>query len=97
MGEPHIPPDKLNKPPFNGPAYMGRHLTHHSRIGGPGVPLAHSDRDVRADEFAFGSPHVGIVLFALADGSVRAVSTHIDTLTLGNLANRHDGNTTGEF
>ena len=97
LGEPHIARGQKNIAPYNGPAYMGRHLTHHSRLAGPGIPLAHSEDDQRADEFAFGSAHPGVVMFALADGSVRAVNTHISTRTLGYLANRSDNQTVGEF
>lgn len=90
IGEPHIPVGEKNNPPFNGPAYSGRNLTHFARIGGPGVPLAHSDSDQRTDEFAFGSAHTGVVQFALADGSVRAIPTTISTQVLGYLTNRRD-------
>ena len=97
VGEPHIPLGELGKSPFNGPAYMGRHLSHFARIGGPGVPLAHSAKDQRAGQFSFGSPHAGIVQFAMADGSVRALATSISTRVLGGLSNRKDGQTLGEF
>lgn len=90
FGEPHIPRGELGKTPYNGPAYFGRHLTHFARIGGPGVPLAHNDQDRRANQFSFGSPHVGIVQFALTDGSVRGVSTEVSTRVLGYLMNRQD-------
>ena len=97
IGEPHIPVGQLNKTPYNGTAFMGRHLTHFSRIAGPGVPIAHNDQDRRADQFSFGSPHSGIVQFAMADGSCRTISTHINTRVLGRLANRHDQLSVGEF
>lgn len=97
IGESHVPRGEENKTPYNGPAYFGRHLTNHSRIGGPGVPLAHHRNDQRANLYSFGSSHAGIVQFALADGSVRGVSTAISTRLLGHLANRHDGETVGEF
>lgn len=97
IGESHVPRDEDLKTPFNGPAYYGRHLTNYARIGGPGIPLAHSRRDQRASLYSFGSPHDGIVQFALADGSVRAVSTSIGTRLLGRLTNRKDGETIGEF
>lgn len=97
IGEPHVPLDQDLQTPFNGPAYYGRHLTNYSRIGGPGIPLAHSRSDQRAGLYSFGSPHAGIVQFALADGSVRSVSTSIGTRLLGRLTNRKDGETIGEF
>jgi hypothetical protein len=97
VGEPHVPTGESNKSPYNGPAYFGRHLTHFSRIAGPGVPFAHSADDVRANAYSFGSSHQGVVHFALADGSVRGVSTSISTQTAGALANRSDGGAVGEF
>ncbi len=96
LGEPHVPRNHLGKTPYNGPAYMGRHLTNFSRIGGPGVPLAHSDTDQRANQFSFGSPHPGVVQFAMADGSVHAIATNISSRVLGYLANRQDGATISE-
>ena len=97
VGEPHIPVGKLNQTPYNGPGYFGRHLANFARIAGPGVPLAHDSDDQRAGIYSFGSPHPGIVHFALADGSVRAVSTSISTRLQGRLANRKDGKGVGEF
>ena len=97
VGEPHIPRGELGKTPYNGPGYFGRHLTHFARIGGPGVPMAHNADDQRANAYSFGSPHEGVVQFAMADGSVRAISTSISTTVLGDLTNRHDGDTVGEF
>jgi hypothetical protein len=97
VGEPHIPRGQLQKAPYNGPGYYGRHLTHFARIGGAGVPLAHGPDDTRAGVYSFGSPHHGVVQFALADGSVRAISTSISTQLLGRLAHRNDGRVVGEF
>ena len=97
IGESHVPRDKNLTSPYNGPAYYGRHLTNFSRIGGPGVPLAHGPDDQRGTVYSFGSAHVGIVQFALADGSVRPVSTAVSTRLLGHLTNRRDGRTVGEF
>jgi prepilin-type N-terminal cleavage/methylation domain-containing protein len=97
FGELHIPQGHDRSTPYNGPAYFGRYLTNFSRIGGPGVPLAHNPADQRADQFSFGSAHSGIVQFALTDGSVRQISTSISTVVLGRLANRHDGLPLGDF
>ena len=97
IGEPHIPEGSDKSTPYNGPAYFGRYLTNFARIGGPGVPLAHSSTDQRADQFSFGSSHVGFVQFALADGSGRQISTSTSTRVLGYLANRHDGQPAGGF
>lgn len=97
FGEAHVPRDQDLKTPYNGPAYYGRHLTNFSRIGGPGVPIAHSPNDQRAGVYSFGSSHAGIVQFALADGSVRSISTSLSTRLLGHLTNRKDGLVVGEF
>jgi prepilin-type processing-associated H-X9-DG protein len=97
VGEPHIPRGALNTTPYNGPAYFGRHLTNFARVGGPGVPLAHDPDDQRGTVYSFGSFHNGVVQFCMADGSVRAISTSISTRIVGNLANRHDGESEGAF
>ena len=97
VGEPHIPRSELGKTPYNGPAYFGRHLTNFARIGGPGVPLAHSPDDQRGTVYSFGSSHLGVAQFCLADGSARAVSTSISSRIVGNLTNRHDGVTDGQY
>lgn len=97
FGETHIPKGSNKSTPYNGPAFFGRYLTNFARIAGPGVPLAHSSTDQRANQYSFGSSHAGIVQFSLADGAVRAISTSISTRVLGSLANRKDGQTVGEF
>jgi prepilin-type N-terminal cleavage/methylation domain-containing protein len=49
------------------------------------------------DNQTFGSLHPSSVTFAMCDGSVRSVAKNISLVTLGNLAERDDGNTIGEF
>ena len=97
VGEPHIPRSERNSTPYNGPAYFGRYLTNYARVGGPGVPLAHGPDDQRGTSYSFGSSHTGIIQFCMADGSVRSISTSISSRIIGNLANRHDGETEGQF
>jgi len=97
IGEPHVPFDEDLASPFNGPAYFGRHLTNFSRIGGPGVPMAHHRNDQRAGVYSFGSSHAGIVQFALTDGSVRSISTSLSTRVLGHLTNRRDHQVVSDF
>jgi len=97
VGELYIPTAELSRTPYNGAAYFGRHTTHFARIAGPGFPLAHSTNDQRANVYSFGSSHNGGVQFALADGSVRLISSSISSRVLGHLANRHDGRAAGEF
>ena len=91
IGEPHIPDGQLTQSPYNGPAYFGRHLTHFSRVGGPGVPIAHAGNDQRASVYSFGSGHSGVTQFAFADGSAHAISSSINTQVLAGLCNRDDG------
>ncbi|HRA88432.1 MAG TPA: DUF1559 domain-containing protein, partial [Planctomycetaceae bacterium] len=45
----------------------------------------------------FESYHTGVVQFALADGSVRAISKNISSTTYKWLAAMQDGNVIGEF
>ena len=97
LGEPHIARGEQAKSPYNGPAYYGRYLTHFARIGGAGIPMAHSADDHRASVLSFGSPHVGVVQFAMADGSARPISTAISTIVLGKLTHRADGSILNEF
>lgn len=97
VGEMHVPAGQENKAPFNGPAYYGRLFTNFARIAGPGVPLAHGPDDVRAIEYSFGSNHPGGSQFALSDGSVRLISTSINSKILGRLANRADQLPVGVF
>ena len=97
IGESHVPTDAINKSPYNGPAYFGRHVTHFCRVGGPGVPIAHHPGDQRASVYSYGSGHNGMSQFALADGSVRPVSSAVSTLLLGRLCHRSDGSPVGDF
>lgn len=97
IGESHVAQGNEKNTPYNGPAYFGRYLTNFARVAGPGVPIAHNSADQRASEFSFGSAHAGYVHFGMADGSVRAIGSSISTRVLGHLANRHDGETVGEF
>ena len=97
VGEMHVPLGKLSQAPFNGPAYYGRSFVHFSRIAGPGVPLAHGPDDNRASNYSFGSNHSGGVQFALADGSVRQISTSIGSKLIGRLANRAEGIEVSQF
>lgn len=89
-GELHIPHGKLNAVPENTSGYNGWHLSASMRIGGPGVPIAPSSNYQDSRLYSFGSWHHGGCNFAVSDGSVRTVSSRIDTSTLGRLCNRAD-------
>ncbi len=97
VGESHVPKAELNRSPYNGPAYFGRNVTQFTRIGGPGLPVAQHSEDQRGTVYSFGSNHNGYVNFALADGSVRTVSTYLSTTVLGHLCHRSDGESVSEF
>jgi prepilin-type N-terminal cleavage/methylation domain-containing protein len=61
-----------------------------TRFAGPGIPIAASpNEDVNLN---FGSSHPGICQFVFGDGHVAAVPIQTDTVILGYLANRADGN-----
>ena len=71
--------------------YNGDNFPTIGRWAGPGHGLARStDEKVNVN---FGGPHPGICQFVFADGSVRAISTSTDEVSLGYMANRHDGQT----
>jgi prepilin-type N-terminal cleavage/methylation domain-containing protein len=67
-----------------------------ARLAGPGYGLI-TNANAPAAPSVFGSYHEGTVHFALCDGSVRGISDNINTIVLGNLANRRDGQVVGEF
>jgi prepilin-type N-terminal cleavage/methylation domain-containing protein len=72
--------------------YNGIGYNSAQRVAGPNYPLARNifDTTTRFSD-RFGGPHPGIVLFAFCDGSVRPISTSIDTANLRRLAIRNDG------
>ncbi len=74
--------------------YSGNSYDTAQRVAGPNYPLARDpfDSNSRRQDM-FGGPHIGIVMFAFADGSVRQISVSIDVTNLGRLANRMDGRT----
>ena len=82
----------------DGAIWSGAWIPLSGRVAGPEDPLALGPNDttpsVSGDaNYArkFGSAHPGAVQFVFGDGSVRPVRVSIDTLTLGLLANRADG------
>lgn len=90
-GEMHVPLGKLRKSPEDAFIFNGDHVFNFTRVGGPTVPIA-SDRGSTGNSLVgWGSWHTGICNFALCDGSVRSISTSMDTDLLGRLCNRSDG------
>jgi prepilin-type N-terminal cleavage/methylation domain-containing protein/prepilin-type processing-associated H-X9-DG protein len=89
-GEMHVPLGKLGQSPEDAFIFNGDHVFYSTRVGGPTVPIV---ADIAAEKnalVAWGSWHPGSCHFAMADGSVRAVSVTLDTDTLGKLCNRKD-------
>lgn len=90
-GELHVSPENLNKIPFNGPIYNGKDLAAFTRIGGPGVPIRSGADTATNSVLGFGSWHPGTCNFVYADGSTRSINNQVDTVTLGQVCNRRDG------
>ena len=97
LGERHVMLDMRREVPHDMPMYSGLHFMAHSRIGGPGVPIARTPSWDDPNLANFGSWHPGICHFALSDGSVRSVNNAINTVTLARLCNRSDGETIDEY
>ena len=91
VGEKHFAASQQGQFPFDGPLYDGDHFANSSRVAGPGATLGRGRRDVSdTGYFSFGGWHDGVTLFAMTDGSTRALDNATDAFVLGNLANRAD-------
>ncbi|MCA9209776.1 MAG: DUF1559 domain-containing protein [Planctomycetales bacterium] len=90
-GEMHVPLGMLRQSPEDAFIFNGDHVFNSTRVGGPTVPIVSDKRDTGNGLVSWGSWHPGTCHFALADGSVRAISTTLDTDTLQRLCNRPDG------
>ena len=91
-GELHVTPENLNSIPYNGPIYNGDDLAAFTRVGGPGVPILSQHKNPISSVLGFGSWHSSVCNFVFADVSTHSISNNIDTVTLGQLCNRADGN-----
>ena len=87
VGEKHVPADHMGDAAFgDGSLYNGQHPASFSRVAGPGYPLVN---DINAPlPKNFGSYHIGICNFLMADGSFRAMSVNTSETVLGQLAQR---------
>ncbi len=94
MGEKHVPPDKFGQwSARDTSTYDNDELEVTGRIAGPGYSLVLDPMESSTTSpFRFGSDHASICHFVLGDGSVRGLSTSIDTTILGYLSCRNDGN-----
>ncbi|MCG8449283.1 MAG: DUF1559 domain-containing protein, partial [Pirellulales bacterium] len=91
LGEMHIRDGELGRYPDNAPLFDGDHLFASARVGGPGYPIGRGPQDKLAIFMSFGSWHPGGCNVALGDGSVRTLDAAVDTVVLGRLCNRADG------
>jgi prepilin-type N-terminal cleavage/methylation domain-containing protein len=72
--------------------YNGENYWSSCRSGGTYYPISKSIyNNMEPADWAFGSYHPGICQFAFADGSVHAISTSINNVTLGYLCEINDG------
>ena len=89
IGEKHVPGHKLKQFPEDAPAFDGDHFPAASRVAGIGAPIARGPNDDDPSSvITFGSDHPEICHFAMADGSVRALSRHTSTRALALLSHR---------
>jgi prepilin-type N-terminal cleavage/methylation domain-containing protein/prepilin-type processing-associated H-X9-DG protein len=94
VGEKHIPIGKLRECPWDCSIFDGHQAVCHTRAAGPDFPI-NSDR--RSDVWSFGSAHPQVCQFLFADGSVRALKSRTNPLTLALLAGRDDGQPIPEY
>lgn len=91
LGEMHIPEGQLGRYPDNAPIFDGDHLFASARVGGPGYPIGSGPHDKIAQFMSFGSWHPAGCNLAYGDGSVRTALPELDSVLLGRLTNRADG------
>ena len=89
-GEMHVPKGKLGQSPGDAFIFNGDNVFNLARIGGPTVPIVSDMNSEGSGLVAWGSWHLGSCNFVFADGSVRPISTGVDTDTLGRFSNRAD-------
>ncbi|MGE3808062.1 MAG: DUF1559 domain-containing protein [Gemmataceae bacterium] len=90
FGEKHVPFGQFGVFNWDNSAYNGDRVGGCSRQAGPGRLIAQGPLDTTT--YGFGSYHHGVCQFTFGDGRVVAIRSNIDGTTLGNLANRRDGN-----
>lgn len=96
IGEKHVLQNRMGDAGAgDGSIFNGDHPDNFSRIGGPGYVLAGNPTTPYNSQF--GSWHPGVCHFLWGDGTVRAISTTINTTVLGYLTVRNDGNAIPEL
>ena len=89
IGEKFVPGDRIRQFPEDAPAFDGDHFPAASRVAGVGAPLARGRTDRNPGSvITFGSDHPSTCSFAMADGSVRVMSTDTSTRALALLSHR---------
>jgi prepilin-type processing-associated H-X9-DG protein len=88
VGEKHVPMEHMAEFPWDCSIFDGHNPVCNTRCAGPGFPLANNKFDLG---WKFGSYHSGICQFVFCDGSVRSLRNSVNEVTLGLLANIHDG------
>jgi len=92
LGEKQLAAEGMNEGvvPFNdGSVFNSNSLLNTGRFAGPGFALGRGPGEPHNENF--GSWHPGICNFLMGDGRVISASNETDTVVLGQLANRHDG------
>lgn len=97
IGEKHVPPANYTKAVGDGSIYNGDHEWNFARVAGPGYPLAPNPSYTTNWTQIFGSNHPGLCQFVMADGSVHAIATTINTTTLSRLSVINDGQPTPDY
>jgi hypothetical protein len=87
VGEKHVPAGQEGQADVGDASlYNGQNPSTSTRVAGPGFGLAQSVTD--PFNFNFGSTHVGVCQFLLADGSMRAFAVDMSDTVLGQMARR---------
>ncbi|MFZ9822567.1 MAG: DUF1559 domain-containing protein [Gemmataceae bacterium] len=94
LGEKHIPPNKLGVGWFDCSTFNGDYYTCNLRPSGKFFPWSTNQYE---EEWKFGSYHFGKVPFAMADGSVRSLSTATSEEIQHRLGSRNDGEVIPDF
>jgi hypothetical protein len=82
LGEKHVPRGQFGRVAAgDGSLYNGEYMASFARVGGPDHPLAGSPDDPFNRNF--GSYHLEVCQFLLADGSVRPMTPSVSTAVLG--------------
>jgi len=94
IGEKHIPLDRLSEGWWDSSVFNAETYSSISRPAGPLAPLSSNLHDYG---WSFGSYHPQICLFAIADGTVRPISSQTDPAILALWAQRNDAQVAPAF